>query len=151
MDWRDLEALFKGVIRTLAQAGIFGKRVTGIADGTDLETTEHYAGCGQATRRRRIEDKGGRVHEIEVTVYGWKVRLWIDAVTKMPLAVKVVKIHEHEALWTRALVTRPGPIWPALPACTKGSLTRVFWRGPTCGGWTSAASSWWSLPKTTWP
>ena len=37
---RELEALFNGVIRALAQAGVFRKRVTGIADGTDLETTE---------------------------------------------------------------------------------------------------------------
>jgi hypothetical protein len=102
---RDLEALFNGVIRALAKTGVFGKRVTGIADGTDLETTERYQGCGQATRKRRIEDKWGRVHEIEVTVYGWKVLLLIDAVTKIPLAVKVVQIQEHEALWTRALVT----------------------------------------------
>jgi hypothetical protein len=36
---------------------------------------------------------------------GWKVRLLIAASTKIPLAVKVEKIHEHEALWTRALVT----------------------------------------------
>jgi hypothetical protein len=35
---RDLEALFNGAIRALAQAGVFGKRVTGMADGTDLET-----------------------------------------------------------------------------------------------------------------
>jgi hypothetical protein len=103
---RDLEALFNGVIRALAKAGVFGKRVTGIADGTDLETTERYQGCGQATRKRRIEDKWGRVHEIEVTVYGWKVLLLIDAVTKIPLAVKVVQIQEHEVLWTRALVTQ---------------------------------------------
>jgi Transposase DDE domain len=103
---RDLEAMFNGAIRALAKAGVFGKRVTGIADGTDLETTERYAGCGQATRKRHIEDKGGEVHEIEVTVYGWKVLLLIDAVTKIPLAVKVVKIQEHEALWTRALVTQ---------------------------------------------
>jgi Transposase DDE domain len=34
------------------------------------------------------------------------VLLLIDAVTTMPLAVKVAKIHEHEALWTRALVTQ---------------------------------------------
>jgi Transposase DDE domain len=103
---RELEGVFNGALRALAQAGVFGTRVTGIADGTDLETTERYAGCGQATRKRRIEDKWGRVHEIEVTVYGWKVLLLIDAVTKIPLAVKVVKIQEHEALWTRALVTQ---------------------------------------------
>jgi Transposase DDE domain len=103
---RDLEAVFNGAIRALAKAGVFGKRVTGIADGTDLETTERYTGCGQVTRKRRIEDNGGRMHEIAVTVYGWKVLLLIDAETKIPLAVKVGQIQEHEALWTRALVTQ---------------------------------------------
>jgi hypothetical protein len=103
---RDLEALFNGVIRALAKAGGFGKRVTGIADGTDLETTERDAGCGQVTRKRRIEEKWGRGQEIAITVYGWKVLLLIDAVTKIPLAVKVAQIQDHEALWTRALVTQ---------------------------------------------
>jgi hypothetical protein len=103
---RDLEAVFNGSLRALAQAGVFGAKVTGIAAGTDLETTERYAGGGQVTRTVRIADKQGRVHEIEVTVYGWKVLLLIDAATKIPLAVKVGQIHEHEALWTRALVTQ---------------------------------------------
>jgi hypothetical protein len=103
---RDLEALFNGAIRALAQAGVLGKRVTGIADGTDLETTERYQGCGQATRQRRIEDKWGRVQEIEVTVYGWKLIVLIDARTKLPLAAKVVPIQEHETLSLRALVTQ---------------------------------------------
>jgi hypothetical protein len=39
-------------------------------------------------------------------VYGWKVLLLIEAVTKIPLAVKVGQIQEHEALWARALVTQ---------------------------------------------
>jgi len=103
---QDLEVVFNGSIRALATAGVFGAKVTGIADGTDLETTACYTGCGQVTRNVRIEDKQGQVHEIEVTVYGWKVLLLIDAATKIPLAVKVGKIHEHEALWTRALVTQ---------------------------------------------
>lgn len=103
---RDLEGVFNGSIRALAQAGVFEAQVTGIVDGTDLETTEHYTGCGQVTRKRRIEDTRGQVHEIEVTVYGWKVLLLIDAVTKIPLAVKVGQIHEHETHWTRALVTQ---------------------------------------------
>jgi hypothetical protein len=55
-------------IRTLAKAGVFGQQVTGLVDGTDLETTEHYRGCGQATRTVRMEDKHGQKHEIEVTV-----------------------------------------------------------------------------------
>jgi Transposase DDE domain len=103
---RELEAVFNGSIQALAQTGVFGAKVTGIADGTDLETTARYHGCRQVTRMVRIADKQGRVHELEVTVYGWKVLLVIDAATKIPVAVKVGKIHEHEALWSRALVTQ---------------------------------------------
>jgi hypothetical protein len=103
---RDLEMVFNGAIRALAAAGVFGGTITGIADGTDLETTERYTGCGQVTRTVRLEDTRGKVHAIEVTVYGWKVLLLIDALTKIPLAVKVGQIQEHEALWARALVTQ---------------------------------------------
>jgi Transposase DDE domain len=106
LNLRALESVFHGAIRALAQTGVFEAQVTGIVDGTDLQTTERYRGCGQVTRKRRIEDTRGQVHEIEVTVYGWKVLLLIDAATKIPLAVKVGKIHEHESHWTRALVTQ---------------------------------------------
>jgi hypothetical protein len=45
---------------------------------------------GQEYREKvRIEDKHGQMHDIEVTVYGRKVLLLIDAVTKIHLAVKV--------------------------------------------------------------
>jgi Transposase DDE domain len=106
LNLRDLETVFNGAIRAVAKAGVFAKKVTGIADGTDLATTDRYGGCGQVTRKVRLEDTQGRMHEIKVTVSGWTVLLLIDAVTTMPLAVKVAKIHEHEALWTRALVTQ---------------------------------------------
>jgi hypothetical protein len=65
---RDLAALFNGVIRALARAGVLAAQLTGIVDATDLETTAQYEGCGQVTRKRKITDKRGKVHEIEVTV-----------------------------------------------------------------------------------
>jgi hypothetical protein len=106
LNLRDLEALFNRAIRTVAQAGYFGKQVTGIVDGTDLETTAQYEGCGQVTRKRKITDKRGKVHEIAVTVYGWKLIVLIEAQTKIPLAATVVPIQEHETLSLRALVTQ---------------------------------------------
>jgi hypothetical protein len=106
LNLRDLESLFNGAIRALAQAGLFGKKVTGIVDATDLETTARDAGCGQATRKRKVPDKHGHVHEIEVTVYGWKLIVLIDAHTQLPLAAKVVPIQAHETLLLRALVTQ---------------------------------------------
>jgi hypothetical protein len=56
---RDLETGFKGGIGALVQAGNFGTKVIGMVDGTALESTEHYAGCGQATRKVRIGGIGG--------------------------------------------------------------------------------------------
>jgi hypothetical protein len=43
---------------------------------------------------------------MEVTVYGWKVIVLIDATTKIPLAATVVQIQEHEVLFLRAWVTQ---------------------------------------------
>ena len=84
---RDLEGVCSGAIRALAQAGVVGVKVTGMMDGTDLEITKCYGGCGQVTRPVRIEDTRGQGHAIEVTIDDWKVLLMIDAVTKMSLAV----------------------------------------------------------------
>ena len=64
----DLEGVFNSAIRSLAKAGIFGQRVTGIADGTDLVTTDGYRGGGQVTRTRYLEDQRGLMQDIEVTV-----------------------------------------------------------------------------------
>jgi hypothetical protein len=72
LNLRDLEAWFNGVIRALAKAGVLAAKVTGIVDATDLETTAQYEGCGQVTRKRKLTDKRGHVHEIAATVYGWK-------------------------------------------------------------------------------
>jgi Transposase DDE domain len=106
LNLRDLEALFNSGIRALAKAGVLAAKVTGIVDATDLETTAQDAGCGQVTRQRKITDKRGQVHEIEVTVYGWKLIVLIEARTKIPLAATVVPFQEHETLSLRALITQ---------------------------------------------
>jgi hypothetical protein len=103
---RDLEAMFNGVIEALAKTGVFTAKITGIVDATDLETTAQYEGCGQVTRKRRITDKRGKVHELEVTADGWKLMVLIDAHTKLPLAATVVPIQDHETRSLRALVTQ---------------------------------------------
>jgi Transposase DDE domain len=106
LNLRDLESLFNSVIQALAKTGVLAAKITGIVDATDLETTAQYEGCGHVTRTRQITDKRGQGHELEVTVYGWKLMVLIDARTKIPLAGKVVPIHEPEVLSMRALVTQ---------------------------------------------
>jgi hypothetical protein len=105
-DVRPLEAVCHRAMRALGQAGVLGQQVTGMADGTDGATTARDAGCGRATRTRRIEDTRGQGHESAVTVYGWQVLRWIEAAPKMPLAVQGGQIQAREPPWTRALVTQ---------------------------------------------
>jgi hypothetical protein len=104
-----MEACLNGIIQDLAQAGVLARQVTGILEGTALETTPRYEGCGQATRQRKVTDKRGKGHEIEVTVYGGKLRVLIEAMTKIPLAAKGGQIQDHEVSFPRALVTQARP------------------------------------------
>jgi hypothetical protein len=128
---RNLEMVFNRAIRALATAGVFETTITGMADGTDLDTTECDTGCGEVTRKVRIADKRGQVHAIEMTVYGWKVFLLMDAATKLPLAVKVGQIQEHEALWARALVTQARLNLAGYARLAKVVFDKGFWDGTT--------------------
>jgi hypothetical protein len=126
---RDLEVWCNGTMRALATAGSLGAKVTGMVDAPDLETTAADEGRGQATRQRKLTDKQGRVHELEVTVYGWKPVVLIDAGTKIPLAVKVVPIHAHEVLSMRALVAQARTNLAGATRLHKGVVDRGFLEG----------------------
>jgi hypothetical protein len=102
---RELDAVCNRALHALAQAGVCGVQITGMADGTDLETTERSRACGQGLRKVRIEEKPGPGHESDVTVYGERELRLLDATTKMPLAVNVGTMHAHEPLGLRALVS----------------------------------------------
>jgi hypothetical protein len=102
---RALDAWCNGVLRAVAQAGIDGQRVTGLAYGPDRATPARDPGCGPATRTRRLEDTPGQGHASAGTVDGGQGLLRIAAVTKRPLAVQGGPSQEHEARWTRALGT----------------------------------------------
>jgi hypothetical protein len=67
-----MAAFLHWIGQELATPGLCTREVTGLLEGTDLETTGRYEGWGQVTRRRTITDKRGNVPAIEVTVYGWK-------------------------------------------------------------------------------
>jgi Transposase DDE domain len=129
LNLRDLEAVFNGAIRALAKAGVFGANVTGITDGTDLDTIKCYRGCGQVTRKVRIADTCRQVHEVDVMVYGWKVLCLFDAATKIPLAVKVGPIEEHETHWTQALIIQDRTNLPGVARLHKVIFDKGFLDG----------------------
>ncbi|MCI0526725.1 MAG: transposase [Nitrospira sp.] len=93
----EVEKLFNEGIRILAREGFYGQQLDSVVDATDLETTQNYEGCGEVTRKKKVVDKRGREQEIEIRIYGWKLLVLWCIKTRMPVAVKVVKINEHES------------------------------------------------------
>jgi hypothetical protein len=91
---------YNGCILCLAARGMFPALVGVIMDGSDLETTEKYAGRGRVKREEKFKDKEGIWRVREVVVYGWKVLVVMEASTRIPIALKVVQIQESEGNYT---------------------------------------------------
>lgn len=97
---QEMERLFNRMVQLLAQEGFFSGKLLVALDGSKLPTPQSYEGCGKLKQTRSVKVKGQQeaVTE-EYYVYGWKVLVLIEVQTRLPLAMKVVKIQEYEGRW----------------------------------------------------
>jgi hypothetical protein len=95
---------FNGCIRCLAGFGIFAAEVTGVVDGTRIETTAEYEAHGTLKVERRKRQKGGGWVTVIEYLFGWKLVALMEMHTRIPLAVKVLKIEAYEGEWLVPLV-----------------------------------------------
>jgi Transposase DDE domain len=95
-----MEELMNQMVRLLVAWGLLdGERLAAL-DGSKLETPKTYEGCGKLKQTRSVKIKGQKERMTEeYYLYGWKVLVLIDVQTRLPLAVKVVKIQEYEGRW----------------------------------------------------
>ncbi len=95
-----MESLFNEMVKLVGGLGLLdGERIAAL-DGTKLPTPPTYEGCGKLKQTRKVKVKGQKERAIEeYYVYGWKVLVLIDVHTRLPLAMKVVKIQEYEGRW----------------------------------------------------
>lgn len=105
-----LAAMFNGAIRCLAKQGLFPKNIDVSLDGTDNEATPSYktdsgGELPSVTRKKRPDVRANKhAKKVEVTVFGWKIWLVFEPVSKIPLAMKIDGInvsdnkHAYEVL-----------------------------------------------------
>jgi DDE family transposase len=95
-----METLFNQMVQCVVGWGLLdGERIVAL-DGSKLPTPATYEGCGKLKQTRRVKVKGQKERAIEeYYVYGWKVLVLIEVQTRLPLAMKVVKIQEYEGRW----------------------------------------------------
>jgi len=91
-----LADLFNGAIHCLAKQGMFPKRIDAVLDATDDEATPTYtmdAADGEVprvSREKRPDVRANRhAKKIKVTVFGWKLWIVFEPVSKIPLALAI--------------------------------------------------------------
>ena len=96
----EMERLFNQMVQLLAHQGFFGGKLLVALDGSKLPTPKSYEGCGKLKQTRSVTIKGQKEAATEeYYVYGWKVLVLIEVQTRLPLAMKLVKIQEYEGSW----------------------------------------------------
>lgn len=103
---KEVNEILDGTVGTLAKKGfIVGS--TFIMDATDIETTEKCTGCGKKTvKKRRYIKKRDEWIETEKTVYGFKLIVIWEKISRVIVAAKVVKINDHESKHTLSLISQ---------------------------------------------
>jgi len=90
-----LAALFNGAIQCLAKQGLFPKRINAVLDATDDEATPTYkTDDGQevpsVSREKRPDVRANKhARKIKTTVFGWKIWIVYEPLSKIPLALKI--------------------------------------------------------------
>jgi hypothetical protein len=137
-----MERFFNQMVQCVVGWGLLdGERMVAL-DGSKLPTPATYEGCGKLKQTQRVKVKGQKERAIEeYYVYGWKVLMLIDVHTRLPLAMKVVQIQEHEGRWLVPLLEQA-----QRNLGTRGHIsTIVIDRGYLDGEdlWWWAKRSWW--------
>src|SRR2546425_10384678 len=89
----EMERLFNQMVQLLARQGMFTGKLLVALDGSKLPTPQSYEGCGKLKQTRKVKVKGQpEAATEEYYVYGWKVLVLIEVRTRLPLAMKLVKI-----------------------------------------------------------
>ena len=103
----EMQRVFNQMVQALVQAGLFnGTRVVAL-DGSKVPTPQSYEGCGKLKQTRSVKIKGQKEAATEeYYLYGWKVLVLIEVQTRLPLAMKVVKIQDYEGKWLLPLLSQ---------------------------------------------
>src|SRR5437764_7704137 len=96
----EVERLFNQMVHLLARRSFFSGNLVVARDGSKLPTPKSYQGCGKLKQTRKVKVKGQKEAVTqEYYVYGWKVLVLIEVQTRLPLAMKLVKIQDYEGKW----------------------------------------------------
>ena len=101
-----LEKFFNAVISILASNSFFPKRVHALMDASEIQSTERCIGCGKVSKEKapelRLRQK--RIRKVFETVFGFKIWVVWDSVSKLPIAMRFTTIEVADVKMAREVV-----------------------------------------------
>lgn len=101
-----LERLFNGVVTILAAHSFFPKKIHAIMDASEIQSTELCEGCGKVSKEKapELRRRKGRIRKVMETVFGFKIWVVWDPVSRLPLAMRFATIEVSDIELAREVV-----------------------------------------------
>jgi Transposase DDE domain len=127
-----LERLFNRVISILAAKSFFPKRIDALLDSSEIQSTELCEGCGKVSKEKapQLRHRKGRIRKVMETVFGFKLWVIWDPVSRLPLAIRFATIEHSDLDFAREVLSQA--VSNLAPHATIASLAidRGFMDGP---------------------
>jgi hypothetical protein len=127
-----LENFFNGVIRILAARSFFPKKVHALLDASEIESTSACEGCGQVKKEKppSLRLRKGRIRKVVETVFGFKIWVVWDSLSKLPLAIRFTTIEVHDTQLAREVVEQAITNLAGYASIVSLACDRGFMDGP---------------------
>jgi len=101
-----LERFFNRVIAILAGLSFFPKQVHALLDASEIESTEKCVGRGKVSKSKapELRNRKGRIRKVVETVFGFKVWVVWEPVSKLPLAIRFTTIEVADIVMAQEVV-----------------------------------------------
>ena len=127
-----LERLFNRVISILAAKSFFPKRIDALLDSSEIQSTELCEGCGKVSKEKAplLRHRKGRIRKVVETVFGFKLWVIWDPVSRLPLAIRFATIEHSDLDFAREVVSQAVSNLAPHATITSLAIDRGFTDGP---------------------
>jgi len=101
-----LELFFNKIISILASHSFFPKNIHAVMDASEIQSTERCVGCGKVSKEKapELRRRGKRIRKILETVFGFKIWVVWDSLSKLPIAMRFTTIEVPDINMAREVV-----------------------------------------------
>jgi len=127
-----LERLFNRVISILAAKSFFPKGINALLDSSEIQSTELCEGCGKVSKEKAplLRHRKGRIRKVVETVFGFKLWVVWDPMSRLPLAIRFDRIESSDIDFAREVVTQAVSNLGSQATIVSLAIDRGFIDGP---------------------